>query len=299
MSHRSHGRDLGNGTSYLESVGNFAVNYPLGLRTHADEPWREAVRGIQRGLEAVPLHGVSFDLVADRLPAHLYPDTHLTPVRVNYLGNRSIATNPVFEFDKDHRDQRYAPPDQRRTTLIEVFLSVADGALHVEVEYSRHFHTAATIEHLGRRYLDLFESLLRDANENVPKAAERVEAAVVDLEIRRTAGRGKSLSGKVAIVTGAGRGIGRAIARAFASEGARIALISRSPAQLEEAVAEVRAIHPEAVGIAADVTSEEEVRHAVDEVLARFGAIDILGTVRKLPLQLCAQLAKLLIDSTD
>ena len=276
VSHRSHGRDLGNGTSYLESVGNFAVNYPLGLRTHADEPWREAVRGIQRGLEAVPLHGVSFDLVADRLPAHLYPDTHLTPVRVNYLGNRSIATNPVFEFDKDHRDQRYAPPDQRRTTLIEVFLSVADGALHVEVEYSRHFHTAATIEHLGRRYLDLFESLLRDANENVPKAAERVEAAVVDLEIRRTAGRGKSLSGKVAIVTGAGRGIGRAIARAFASEGARIALISRSPAQLEEAVAEVRAIHPEAVGIAADVTSEEEVRHAVDEVLARFGAIDIL-----------------------
>jgi NAD(P)-dependent dehydrogenase (short-subunit alcohol dehydrogenase family) len=83
-------------------------------------------------------------------------------------------------------------------------------------------------------------------------------------------------SGKSVIVTGAGRGIGQAIALRFAAEGAEVMLLGRTPGPLEETAAEVvrrdgRAwVHP------ADVTQSTQVRGAVEAAMTRWGRIDVL-----------------------
>ena len=88
---------------------------------------------------------------------------------------------------------------------------------------------------------------------------------------------GGRLAGKVALVTGAGRGFGRAIAEAFAREGARVAanyLGSRAGA--EAVVAEAERLGAEAVALRGDVAREDDVQGLVAATLARFGRLDIL-----------------------
>ncbi len=85
------------------------------------------------------------------------------------------------------------------------------------------------------------------------------------------------LKDKVAVVTGAGRGIGRAIALTFAREGADLVLAARSVDKLEEAAAEIQAISRRALVVPTDVTSEESVRNLRDRTLENFGWVDILG----------------------
>jgi 3-oxoacyl-[acyl-carrier protein] reductase len=84
------------------------------------------------------------------------------------------------------------------------------------------------------------------------------------------------LEDKVAIVTGAGRGIGRGIAMAFAREGARLALVSRTASQVEAAAREARDLGAEAFAVPADVADPDDVRRMVDETLERYSRIDIL-----------------------
>lgn len=84
------------------------------------------------------------------------------------------------------------------------------------------------------------------------------------------------LTGKVALVTGAGRGLGRAMAVALASAGADLALTSRTRADLEDAAAAVAAHGRAALPVPADVTQPEQVEALVAAALARFGHIDIL-----------------------
>ena len=84
------------------------------------------------------------------------------------------------------------------------------------------------------------------------------------------------LDGKVAIVTGSGRGIGRAIARLFAREGARVTVAARSKEQIDKVAAEIAASGGEALPVTTDVSDESSVQRLVDETLRRFGQIDIL-----------------------
>jgi 3-oxoacyl-[acyl-carrier protein] reductase len=84
------------------------------------------------------------------------------------------------------------------------------------------------------------------------------------------------LKGKTAIVTGAGRGIGRAIAEELASAGADLALCDVKAEWLNETAAAVRAKGRKAVCIAADVCKAAEVEAAVDTVIKEFGSVDIL-----------------------
>jgi 3-oxoacyl-[acyl-carrier protein] reductase len=83
-----------------------------------------------------------------------------------------------------------------------------------------------------------------------------------------------SLAGRRALVTGAASGIGRAIALAFAAEGARLALADIAPA--DSLVAEVHAAGGEAVPIRADVSREEDVLRLFAEIETRLGGLDIL-----------------------
>ena len=84
------------------------------------------------------------------------------------------------------------------------------------------------------------------------------------------------LSGRIAVVTGASKGIGKAIAISLASEGAKVILVSRDRSQLEEAAAEITGTGGDAAVFPADITSEEQVRALERDVLARFGQVNIL-----------------------
>ena len=87
-----------------------------------------------------------------------------------------------------------------------------------------------------------------------------------------------ALSGKVALVTGAGRGIGRAIALAFAEEGAAVALVARSRADLAGVAAEIRERGGRALAVPTDVTQDAAVESAVESVAGELGRLDILVT---------------------
>jgi 3-hydroxybutyrate dehydrogenase len=84
------------------------------------------------------------------------------------------------------------------------------------------------------------------------------------------------LEGKVAFITGAAAGIGYEIAREYAREGAAIAIADLNKQAADAAAAEIKKAGGKAVGIAADVTSEEQVDAAVKAAVQAFGNIDIL-----------------------
>src|SRR5919201_974391 len=85
-----------------------------------------------------------------------------------------------------------------------------------------------------------------------------------------------SLTGKAALVTGASRGIGRAIALAYADAGADVALLARSETELEALADEIRGMGRAAVALPCDVTKPEQISAAVDRALEGLGKIDIL-----------------------
>jgi NADP-dependent 3-hydroxy acid dehydrogenase YdfG len=87
--------------------------------------------------------------------------------------------------------------------------------------------------------------------------------------------RGRRFEGKAVVVTGASAGIGRAIARAFGRQGARVGLVARSEEALGNAAEEIREAGGEALVLALDLADAAAVDRAADEVAARFGGIDV------------------------
>ena len=84
------------------------------------------------------------------------------------------------------------------------------------------------------------------------------------------------LKGKTAIITGSGRGIGRAIALAMAAQGANIVVNDVNMESADEVVAEIEAMGRQAIAVKADVTAEEQVLAMVEACINRFGKLDIL-----------------------
>ena len=84
------------------------------------------------------------------------------------------------------------------------------------------------------------------------------------------------LENKVAMITGGARGIGKAIAAAYAREGAKLALCARTAAELDQAVGELRALRAEAEGWICDVALEDSAKEFVARTFKKFGRVDVL-----------------------
>ena len=84
------------------------------------------------------------------------------------------------------------------------------------------------------------------------------------------------LANKVALITGGGRGIGKAVALAYARQGAALALCARTGAELDQTCQEIRSLNAECVTWTCDVSLEEPVKELVANVTRKFGRIDVL-----------------------
>jgi len=84
------------------------------------------------------------------------------------------------------------------------------------------------------------------------------------------------LSGKVAVITGASSGLGKDAALAYAQAGANVALLARRVEKLNEVKAEIEKTGRKVIAVGCDVTDEESVKNAMQQVLDTFGQIDIL-----------------------
>ena len=92
-----------------------------------------------------------------------------------------------------------------------------------------------------------------------------------------TAEKQKKLAGKSALVTGGSRGIGMAIAAAYAQEGAQVLICGRNEADLERAAEEMRHSGGAVYGVAGDIGEPHDAKRIVGAALERFGAIDVLA----------------------
>ena len=84
------------------------------------------------------------------------------------------------------------------------------------------------------------------------------------------------LTEKVALVTGAGSGIGKAAAQLFAIEGAKVAVLGRTKEELEETVAQIQGDGGEALSVVADISQPEQMQQATQQIVDQWGRLDIV-----------------------
>ena len=85
-----------------------------------------------------------------------------------------------------------------------------------------------------------------------------------------------TLNGRAALVTGAGQGIGNAIAAMLADGGMKVAVVDINKEQADAAAEAIRENGGEAIGVACDVSDEKDIEHAIDEIAKHFGQLDVV-----------------------
>jgi NAD(P)-dependent dehydrogenase (short-subunit alcohol dehydrogenase family) len=84
------------------------------------------------------------------------------------------------------------------------------------------------------------------------------------------------LKGKAVLVTGAGRGIGKALALGFAAEGSDVVVVSRTRNEIEVTAEEIKKLGRKALAVEADVSQEDDVRRIIDDISERMGRLDVI-----------------------
>ena len=84
------------------------------------------------------------------------------------------------------------------------------------------------------------------------------------------------IEGRVAMVTGASKGMGKASAMALAEEGCKVAICARTQDDLDEAVKELQGLGAPAIGVRADATKKEDIERFHEETVAALGEVDIV-----------------------
>lgn len=258
VSHRMHGRDLGNDL-YLDVAGDFAVNFPIGIGVEKEDSYEKIINNLRKNFEEVPLNGVSYDVISEKLPFYMYPDFKITPVRANYLGNRNLINYKSFEFSKENLDRRFSMPNGKRTSGLEFFFSIVDGILVLNLEYSTNLFKDETIETLGNKYIQTLTKLI----------------SKVQLDIRKEV-ISRDKEDKVVVITGGGRGIGKEIAIAMAKKYSVVVIIGRTHSDILKVSEEIEKLNSIAYPITADVTDLEKINREIEIVIKKFGKIDIL-----------------------
>src|SRR5207248_10445228 len=92
----------------------------------------------------------------------------------------------------------------------------------------------------------------------------------------REKGMNMNLTGKVALVTGAGSGIGKATAVVLAKQGARVAALSHTAGEIEQTTNEINSNGNEGIAVVADVAQENQMQQAIQQIVDRWGRIDII-----------------------
>jgi amino acid adenylation domain-containing protein len=165
ISHRSHGRIVGDSREFLNTIGDFACNFPVAVNLQEINTATQLITAISNEFAKIPMNGVSYDWVSDQLLAdNLYPDNKLTPVRVNYLGIRDLPQSKLFELKPEHYDSRFAPPQQKRTCDLEFILFISEGCLNLRLEYSSNQYTESSIEKIGNRYMHILQEFLQSSS---------------------------------------------------------------------------------------------------------------------------------------
>ena len=122
------------------------------------------------------------------------------------------------------------------------------------------------------------------------RAAQTARALDIEVQVPDSP---MSLAGRVALVVGAGKGLGRALVAGLAEAGADVAVIARTRRDVDDAAAEIGALGRRAVAICADATQSAEIDRAIDSVVDAFGGIDVLVNA------VGGNLRKALLDTSD
>jgi fengycin family lipopeptide synthetase B len=170
VSHKLNGRGIDiNGINNSESLGNYAVNVPVALDWCVREDWRSKISKVEQAITDIPLGGITYDWIAERLPEHCYPDDKLTSVRLNFLGHIINPPSQLFEFSEQGSHQRLSLPQQKRVSEIEFWISIVDKELVIKAGYSTNRYRSTQIEKLVDGYLSSLLKLIFSTQENESK----------------------------------------------------------------------------------------------------------------------------------
>jgi fengycin family lipopeptide synthetase B len=100
VSHKLHGREIyPHDRRYFSVIGNFAVNVPILCHIHPDDSWMSIVHKIDSSMAESAKSNLMYDIRGPQLPAGSYPDHHMAPIRLNFMGNVSFALPECIEID--------------------------------------------------------------------------------------------------------------------------------------------------------------------------------------------------------
>lgn len=166
ISHRFNGRNAIRERIYFESIDGFAIQFPIALAVNSEQNAQQLAQNFEKTLAAVPWRGASYDWVGMDLPNYVYPESRVTAVRMNFLGDMTRPENSKIQLITGQNNLRLVPEDHIRPIDIEIWVMIKDGKVGVEVGYSSQQFHERDIATLLETYLSELRKLARSVSSN-------------------------------------------------------------------------------------------------------------------------------------